>query len=191
MFDGTTGAFLHTESFDTYGDVNQTNAMADYIQGLPLGQIVVVVARDAAHAKLNEAAFEALESLGSATIRDMGHRWVNFIEFSDVIQRDSFALIGVKGSPIGSVSEMLSPRYNGPAIVNHTFENGESSFTVHAESSGYDDGNSIFVEKIGNPNPILTLTTNVQWSVGDSIVLASTDFKCNFHFCISHHIILV
>lgn len=53
---------------------------------------------------MTEAAYLALESLGSAKTRDVG-------------SRDSWAIIGVKGAAIGSVPELLVTRFNGFAEV--------------------------------------------------------------------------
>ena len=53
---------------------------------------------------MTEAAYLALESLGSAKTRAVG-------------SRDSWAMIGVKGAPIGSVPELHVTRFNGFAEV--------------------------------------------------------------------------
>ena len=57
-----------------------------------------------ANARMTEAAYLALESLGSAKTRDVG-------------SRDSWAIIGVKGAAIGSVPELLVTRFNSFAEV--------------------------------------------------------------------------
>lgn len=70
--------------------------MASYINGLSNGRIVLVAVMDKGSYNLTENAKQAMESLGSAHIRDLA--W-----------RDSWAIIGVKGAPIGSVPEAHSP----------------------------------------------------------------------------------
>jgi hypothetical protein len=78
--------------------------MANYINTLPAGRIVLVGIKDEGSAKINENAWQALESLGSIKCRNVGNR-------------DSWGMIGVKGATPGTVPEEHTPRYSGTAKV--------------------------------------------------------------------------
>ena len=104
MVDETNGQVLNSVNYDTYGSTSEADDMADFIDGLPTGRIVLVGILDEGSVKMTENAFQALESLGSDYTRDVG-------------LRDSWAMIGVKGAAIGTVPEMHVVRYNGFAEV--------------------------------------------------------------------------
>jgi len=93
--------------YDTFASQDEANAMAAFIQQLPENTVVLAGIADEGSANMTEAAYLALESLGSALTRQVG-------------SRDSWALIGRKGAPIGSVPETLVPRFSGSAIAADT-----------------------------------------------------------------------
>ena len=80
--------------FDTYAyDVhNRSDNLAGLIESLPSGRIVAVAVLDEGTNNLTERAKLALESIGSARIRKLGHR-------------QSWCIIGIKGAAPGSVPE--------------------------------------------------------------------------------------
>ena len=107
VVDEITGQLIETRHFDTYLSTAEADRMAEYIQNLPQGRIVLVAIRDEGSVSMTEAAYKALESLGSQLTRSVGYR-------------DSWAMIGRKGAPIGSVPEKLTTTGNGVATVRDT-----------------------------------------------------------------------
>jgi hypothetical protein len=100
--DPRTGQVLAARTFDTHRDTTQATALADFIHSLPESCVVLAGIRDEGTAGMTERAYRALESLGSAQIRRLGYR-------------DSWCLIGRKGSSPGSALEAWSLRGHGPA----------------------------------------------------------------------------
>jgi hypothetical protein len=92
VFDETDGALLDRASFDTYGATANAEALAQFINALPEGRIVLAAIRDDGSVSMTESAYLALESIGSQFTRQ-----VRF--------RDAWAIIGRKGAAIGSVKE--------------------------------------------------------------------------------------
>ncbi|MFQ5722493.1 MAG: C25 family cysteine peptidase, partial [Candidatus Aminicenantales bacterium] len=107
VFDEADGVLLSTESFDTYKDPANAEAMAEFINGLSEGRIVLAAIKDEGSVSMTENAYLALESLGSALTRQVG-------------PRDSWAIIGRKGAVIGSVPEAMSKAGEGPVAVADT-----------------------------------------------------------------------
>ena len=104
---------IETRSFDTFGSQQEADALAAYVGALPDGSVVLVGIADEGSANMTENAYRALESLGSALTRQVGHR-------------DSWALVGWKGAQIGSVAEVLSPRFSGPAVATDTLSGAQA-----------------------------------------------------------------
>jgi hypothetical protein len=96
-----------TRTFDTYGDSSAANAMAVLIEGLGKGKIVLAAIMDEGTVSMTERAYRALETIGSAQCRQVG-------------ARSSWAIIGRKGAPIGSVSEQIVLPHAGSAAVMDT-----------------------------------------------------------------------
>ncbi len=84
-------------SFDTHFDPAASRRLADFIAGIPRGQIVAVAVADEASRLLGDEAVDALHSLGlSQDLRGKTHfRW-------------SYAALGVKDAPSGSALEAVS-----------------------------------------------------------------------------------
>jgi RHS repeat-associated protein len=118
----TTGAVIDAVSFDTYGSTAQAEAMADFIDGLPTGRIVLVGICDEGSNSMTERAYQAIESMGSSEIRQIGF-W------------DSFAIIGYKGASQGTVIERYVPKYKGIAMVDN-----DPEIELKVESAGAMDG---------------------------------------------------
>ncbi|MFQ5651399.1 MAG: C25 family cysteine peptidase [bacterium] len=104
VFDETDGAFLTAEVFDTFVDAGNAEALAQLIDDLPDGRIVVVAIRDEGTVSMTESAYLALEGLGSGLTRQVGFR-------------NSWALIGHKGAAIGSAKEAVHSVGEGPVAV--------------------------------------------------------------------------
>lgn len=98
---------VQMRSFDTFASAQASDEMAEFIDSLATGTVVLAGILDEGSAQMTEAAFQALESLGSTQTRQVGNR-------------DSWALIGWKGAPSGSAAEVLSNRFAGPAVVSDT-----------------------------------------------------------------------
>ncbi|HEX9972466.1 MAG TPA: C25 family cysteine peptidase, partial [bacterium] len=105
--DEVSGKVLATKHFDTHFSAAESDSMAQYIQQLPEGRIVLATIMDEGSQNLTAAAYLALESLGSQLIRGVGFR-------------DSWAMIGRKGAAIGTVPEALQSRGSGVAIIKDT-----------------------------------------------------------------------
>ncbi|MCH8957796.1 hypothetical protein IIA28_21150, partial [candidate division KSB1 bacterium] len=107
VFDQVSGDLLTIQSFDTYLDALNAEALAEFINNLSDGRIVLAAIKDEGSRAMTENAHLALESIGSAMTRQVG-------------SRDSWALIGMKGAAIGSVPEALQKSGTGPAAVADT-----------------------------------------------------------------------
>jgi hypothetical protein len=90
-----TGALLASAVFDTFADHNAADAMATWLAQWPAGTIVVGAVADEASTNLNQAAVDALRSVGVATDLRGKFRW-------------SHAFIGAAGAAPGSALEHAS-----------------------------------------------------------------------------------
>ncbi len=128
IVDPSTGHMLSTKTFDTWQSEEEANALAEYISSIEDGNYVLVGIKDEASLSMTESAYQALESIGSQYCRDVGFR-------------DSWAIIGVKGAPIGSVKEQHVPATQGFAAVEDTLINyrprGTMISTVIGPSNGW------------------------------------------------------
>lgn len=95
------GRFLEVKSFDTHHSEEQSDALARMILGLEEGVCVLFSGKDEFSECLNQNAKEALEMLGSQTIRKVGYR-------------DSWCMIAIAGHP-SHCSESHKPAKNGPS----------------------------------------------------------------------------
>ena len=95
-----------TTNYDTYHSVATSAQLVNFLAALPTGRIVVASIWDEGTAQLAEDAKVALESIGSALIRNVGFR-------------DGWAIIGRKGAAPGSVPESSVPSFtrNGSSSV--------------------------------------------------------------------------
>ncbi|ORY50715.1 phosphorylase kinase alphabeta [Rhizoclosmatium globosum] len=110
VIDPLDGAIIESASFDTHISAEESYELTKMIEWVDPGCIVIVVAKDDCTENLTPAAKIALESLGSAKIRDVGYR-------------DSWCLIGEKGAEPGSMPEAHSPAKVGPtATISRTID---------------------------------------------------------------------
>ena len=92
-------------SYDTYIRSSEpSNELTEKINALPAGTVVVASIYDSASRSLRENAKQALESIGSALIRNVNHH-------------DGWAIIGRKGASPGSVPEAHARRRNSRSAV--------------------------------------------------------------------------
>ncbi|MFQ5709315.1 MAG: interleukin-like EMT inducer domain-containing protein, partial [bacterium] len=123
IFDGSTGQFLSFHVFDTNYKQDDAEAMAALIGGLAPGQLVMATIRDEGSASMTENAYQALESIGSSLTRQ--------VKF-----RDSWAIIGRKGAPKGSVPEAMSKAGEGAVVIADTLFRFEKLGTVMSPEIG-------------------------------------------------------
>ena len=132
--DSITGDVLYGTVFDTYLSETNSTQMANVINALPEGAIVALATYDEGTAKLNDAAYEAIASLGAKeSLRD---------KFGQ-----AYALIGVKGSSEGSALEAvgetavtidigIGAAQPQPAAFNyHVVQHKQDEITLLAENS--------------------------------------------------------
>jgi hypothetical protein len=92
VLDPQTGAVRDAAAFDTHLDAAASQALAEYIGRVPVGQIVAVAAADEASRLLGQEAVDALRSIGATGDLRGKFRW-------------GHAIIGVRGAPMGSALE--------------------------------------------------------------------------------------
>ncbi len=117
------GSFIKFKKFDTHDSAEDVAEMVTFLNGIEPGYYVLAGIMDSGVQAMTEAAYQALESIGSQYCRDVAFR-------------DSWAIIGKKGAPIGSVPEQHSPKFNGPAIVEDTLFTFESSGSLVSTEVG-------------------------------------------------------
>ena len=91
-------------NFDTHEKEDMSERMADFIEGLPEGRLVLVATMDTAKEKLTARASAALRGLGADKIDKLVHR-------------GSFAMVGMKGATPGSVPQAMCDKGKGPVTV--------------------------------------------------------------------------
>jgi len=104
VIDPRDGKFLDVTTYDTHTSEADSNDLAEFIHNLPSEVIVCMAGKDEFSECLTSSARSAIELLGS-----------NFIQ--KVAYRDSWAIIGVKDAPAGSVMEQHRESKNGPTEV--------------------------------------------------------------------------
>ncbi|MCD6287856.1 MAG: PKD domain-containing protein, partial [Candidatus Hydrogenedentes bacterium] len=112
--DPATYTVLDQGSFDTYGSDSAPTELASFLGALAPGTLVLAGVRDEASTRINEQAYAAFESIGSAEIRNLGYH-------------SSFAIIGYKGDAPGSAIESIKASSEGPATAVKLFASGWSS----------------------------------------------------------------
>ncbi|KAJ3212966.1 hypothetical protein HDU67_003496 [Dinochytrium kinnereticum] len=104
------GSIVETAAFDTHVSCDESAEFVRFIDCLEPGMIVAIALKDDGAERLTEAAREACESLGSVRIRDVEYR-------------DSWCMIGEKGSERGSAIESYAPSSSGPTeTINKTID---------------------------------------------------------------------
>ena len=108
VIDQRSGELVETAHFDTYGDVAAVDQMVQFISDVPNGRMVLGAVSDEGFTHINEQVYPALESIGSAKIRQLQYR-------------SMWAIIGRKGAQPGSVPEGLAPfQADGSVVLKDT-----------------------------------------------------------------------
>jgi hypothetical protein len=90
--------------FDTHMRQNAAKEMIEFVKKIPDGDIVLVSVNDEASKKITDGVYAALRSLGGGRNLKLGYR-------------ASYALIGQKGAPVGSMPEKWNN--NGDIVKLH------------------------------------------------------------------------
>jgi len=108
VLDQSTGELIETAHLDTYADGAAVGQMIEFLAAIPNGQIVLGAVSDEGFSRMTDEAFQALESIGSARIRDLEYR-------------SMWAIIGRKGAASGSVIEGIAPfQADGSVVLKDT-----------------------------------------------------------------------
>ena len=89
-----TGTVEQSAAFDTHLDPEASQALVDFLAGVPQGRIVAVAAADEASRLLDASAVQALSEIGAAEDLRGKTRW-------------GHAILGVKGASPGTALEAL------------------------------------------------------------------------------------
>ena len=100
----TFGAF---SIYSDAGDTTLSQPLINFLSNIPAGRRVIMAIWDEGAKGKSEVLNEAIEACGSALIRSLSFR-------------ASWAMIGWKGAPKGSVPEVLSPSGSGPVTLIDT-----------------------------------------------------------------------
>lgn len=95
-------------TFDLFGNGANAESLRVFLNALPAGSIIAQVIIDDGGQSLSPGAKTAIKAFGS--------RWIDSVRF-----RDSWAMIGRKGAPIGSVPEEWRRTFAGRVIIDTTF----------------------------------------------------------------------
>lgn len=170
VLDQNTGQILAIRFFDTFRSSEEADSMAAFIRTLPEGRIVLVGIKDEGSRMMTEAAYRALESLGSQFAREVGYR-------------DSWAMIGCKGATIGGVPEIYKPRGKGKAMLRDTLSFPEAEPTYEVSFQDTIGGQKRYLaagaEGIKRPSRVqLELNSNLrsQEHGADYIIITHKDF---------------
>lgn len=123
ILDPSDGSFIDYYNVDTFGDVNASDSLAAIINTLENNTFILAAIADEGSVQLTEIAHLAIESIGSQYTRQIG-------------RRDSWAIIGRKGAPIGSVPERLVLAGEGPAVVVDTLNRHAKTGTMASTEIG-------------------------------------------------------
>jgi len=107
VIDENNGKVVFTRSFDTYLLASDADSMAQIIESVETGRYVLVAIKDEGTVNMTDRAYSALESIGSAKCRS-------------VAARDSWAIVGIKGAEIGTVTETHISSGMGTAVAVDT-----------------------------------------------------------------------
>ncbi len=128
------GNIVEFQSFDSHDSPEDVAAMVEFLNVIPTNYYVLAGIKDSGAQSMTEAAYLALEQIGSQYCRD-----VRF--------RDGWAIIGKKGAAIGSVPEKLVKRFEGAVIVNDTLKNYNPTGEIFSTEIGPSNGwNQLFWE---------------------------------------------
>jgi len=162
-----TGQVTHMKAFDTFESADAAEAMADFIAAAPTGSYVLSAIQDEGSGSMTEAAYQALESIGSQNCRDVAFR-------------DSWAIIGKKGAAIGSVVEKHTLSGQGPAVVQDTLMNYCTTGSMTSSVIGPSNGWQAVVLDVEKPAASSSLSLDVlgfnkTTSIWDTLLVGNSD----------------
>jgi len=123
VLDPVADTVVNEGGFDLYGNPQNADSLASMLNSVPNGFFVAAVIIDDGATNLTAQDITAYHTIGSKYIDSVGYR-------------DSWAIFGTKGAPLGSALEAFKRSQGGKAIVETTL--------VHPESFG-----SIVTSNIG------------------------------------------
>lgn len=126
VMDRKTARVVTTRRFDVYGDATAATDMAQLLNSLTSGELVLMAVSDDGAINMNETAFAALEALGSTQIRKMQFR-------------DSWAFISFRGATPGEVKEKYMPGSGSAireAVVQDTLRLFSEQGEIHTAAIG-------------------------------------------------------
>lgn len=167
IISSATGQVTQSIAFDTFESSDDANAMAEFIGAVPPGWYVLGAIQDEGSMNMTEAAYQALESIGSRYCREVAFR-------------DSWAIVGRKGAPIGSVVEKRIPSGQGMAIVQDTLKNYSTTGSITSGAIGPSNGwNAVLldVEKSAASSSLSldVLGFNKKTAVWDTLLAGQSD----------------
>ena len=109
-------------NFDTHGASQASDRMADFMDTVPDGTIVLVAVMDSAHQHLTTRGKAALSNIGARNIEKLGHR-------------GSLAIIGKKGDEAVKIKQKMTARRQGDAIVRQRIPLVKAPLCYECESS--------------------------------------------------------
>ncbi len=112
-----TGAVERVGSFDTFADANESARLAQFIAGLPRGEIIGGVAIDDVSKNLQQSAIDALRSIGVES--DLRFQF-----------RMGHAFIGVKGATPGLALEQVDGRFPANVSVGKNVASDRAAFML-------------------------------------------------------------
>ena len=168
ILDKDSGVVVHAEIFDTSAQTTvypPSDAFVNLIMRQPEGALIVVAIKDEGVDHLSEAAKQACGSIGSALIRQVGHG-------------GSWAIVGRKGAPMGSVPESASNSGSSKSTLFLPPPNTNDGLCpVNLQSSGYSGiGARITVNEIHHISPLSQGITLAILSDSECVVEKSQTF---------------
>eukprot|EP01041_Mallomonas_annulata_P000210 gene210-379_t len=167
-------------NFDTFESSNASERMADFIDGIPDGGVVLVATMDSATVQLTARGIAALGSIGAEHIERLQ-------------TRGSFVMVGHKGASPGSVPQQMADKRKGPVTVRLRLPTPKVPLSVEASpqtistlvrliSSHYDrieanEGTKF--EKVMLISCLRLLTANVFQLLRGSSIAVATEIFCS------------
>ena len=123
LFDTTDLSIKDVRTFDIYIFAEQSDSLANYLNALPIGSLVVDLIIDEGSIHLSASAISAIKSIGSAFIDSLGFR-------------DSWAIFGRKGAVAGTVPEQWKKSFTGKAELDTVITRQVGTGTVESPQIG-------------------------------------------------------
>jgi hypothetical protein len=171
VIDTISYAVTARKRFDISNNADEADSLTQFLLSVPSGYIVADVVVDDGANNLQQSTRDALKSIGSASI-------------DKLTRRDSWAIIGRKGAPKGSVPEAYVPQFGGSASVETTLVKKEFKGTVATQPFGPLSNVSAFsiTGVIPGGTSVQTLFIGTRYTnVRDTVLLTSGNTLSNTH----------